>query len=70
MLSGPLTGYTRATIVTPEALRLELARVRRTGVATSEDELAPGSTSCAAPVIGPPGMGTGRDLHPREDRGT
>jgi DNA-binding IclR family transcriptional regulator len=57
VLSGPLTRYTRATIVAPEALRLELARVRRTGVATSEDELAPGSTSCAAPVIGPAGVG-------------
>ncbi|MDT2006570.1 hypothetical protein FXW78_21495 [Rhodococcus opacus] len=57
VLSGPLIGYTPATIVTAETLRLELARVRRDGVATSEDELTPGSTSCAALATGPAEMG-------------
>lgn len=57
VLSGPLTGYTPATIVTAETLRGELARVRRDGVATSEDELTPGSTSCAALATGPAEMG-------------
>ena len=58
VLDRPLIGFTPATIVTAEALRLELARVRRTGVAISEEQLTPGSISCAALAAGPAGVGS------------
>ncbi|MFC9557006.1 IclR family transcriptional regulator [Rhodococcus sp. NPDC056960] len=58
VLEGELIGYTPATITDPSALRSELARVRRTGAATSIDELTPGSASCAALAAGPPEVGS------------
>lgn len=57
VLSGPLIGYTHTTIVSPRELRLELAHVRRSGVATCEEELTRGSISCAALAVGPPEVG-------------
>lgn len=57
VLALPLARYTPNTITNPEVLRLELERIRRDGVATSENELTPGSVSCAAPVFGPPEVG-------------
>jgi DNA-binding IclR family transcriptional regulator len=57
VLALPLARYTPNTITDPEVLRLELERIRRDGVATSENELTPGSVSCAAPVFGPPEVG-------------
>lgn len=50
IVSGELFRYTSATIVDAGDLRVELARVRRAGFATSRDELTAGSTSCAALV--------------------
>ncbi len=57
VLASPMARYTTNTHTDPEALRLELEGIRRDGVATSEDELTPGSVSCAAPVFGPPEVG-------------
>lgn len=56
VMNGALVRYTPRTVDTPEALRLALAHVRRTGVATSEEELTPASTSCAALVSGRSGQ--------------
>lgn len=57
VLAGPLPAFTANTITAPETLRAELEQVRRLGVATSVDELTPGSVSCAAPALGPPEIG-------------
>ncbi|WP_280399767.1 IclR family transcriptional regulator [Nocardia carnea] len=57
ILSKPLKAYTAETITDPNDLRYEIARVRRSGSATSVDELTPGSASCAAIVTGPPEVG-------------
>jgi DNA-binding IclR family transcriptional regulator len=47
---GPLEPLTPATIVDPDQLASELARVRREGVAAAIDELEVGLSSLAAPV--------------------
>ncbi|MFK0007713.1 IclR family transcriptional regulator [Paenarthrobacter sp. NPDC090520] len=57
VLASPLARYTTNTHTDPEVLRLELDRIKIDGVATSENELTPGSVSCAAPVFGPPEVG-------------
>lgn len=57
IIDGPLKAYTPATITDPTELRYEIARVRRSGTATSVEELTPGSASCAALVVGPPETG-------------
>lgn len=57
VLAEPLARYTPNTISDAEVLRLELERIRRDGVATSQNELTPGSVSCAAPIFGPPEVG-------------
>jgi DNA-binding IclR family transcriptional regulator len=49
---APLEGLTEQTIVDPERLAAELARVRRSGMATAIDELEVGLTAVAAPVRG------------------
>jgi DNA-binding IclR family transcriptional regulator len=49
---SPLTAYTEHTIVGPEPLRAELARVRRDGFARAIDELELGLAAIAAPVRG------------------
>ena len=46
----PLPGFTPRTIVDPEALTRELARVRRRGYAVSAEELEPGFVAVGAPV--------------------
>jgi DNA-binding IclR family transcriptional regulator len=47
-----LRKHAPATITDPRRLRSELARVRRTGLATAVDELEPGLAAMAAPVRG------------------
>jgi IclR family acetate operon transcriptional repressor len=49
---GPLEPLTPATIVDPDQLATELARVRRDACATAIDELEIGLSSLAAPVVG------------------
>ena len=49
---GPLEPLTKATIVDPDQLATEIARVRRDGCATAVDELETGLSSLAAPVAG------------------
>ncbi len=48
---GPLEPLTPATIVEPERLTTEIARVRRDGYATAVDELEIGLSGLAAPVL-------------------
>ena len=48
---GPLERLTPATIVDPDELATEIARVRRDGYATAIDELETGLSSLAAPVL-------------------
>jgi IclR family transcriptional regulator, acetate operon repressor len=48
---GPLQPLTPATIVEPERLATEIARVRRDGYATAVDELETGLSGLAAPVL-------------------
>ena len=57
VMASPLARYTTNTHTDAVALRLELDQIRTGGVATSENELTPGSISCAAPVFGPPEVG-------------
>ena len=47
---GPLEALTPATIVDPDRLAIEIARVRRDGCAAAIDELEVGLASLAAPV--------------------
>lgn len=47
---GPLEPLTAATIIDPDELATEIARVRRDGCATAIDELEIGLSSLAAPV--------------------
>ncbi len=47
---SPLAAFTPRTIVTPTALRRELARVDARGYATSVEELEPGFVAVGAPV--------------------
>ena len=49
---GPLELFTPATIVDPDQLATEVARVRREDCATAVDELETGLSSLAAPVVG------------------
>lgn len=50
-LAEPLPALTEQTIVDPDCLRRELARVRQEGVALAVGELEPGFTAVAAPVV-------------------
>lgn len=50
-----LTGYTEATITSPQRLHEELERVRREGYAVAVDELQLGLTAVAAPIRNPHG---------------
>ncbi|MBX6349982.1 MAG: IclR family transcriptional regulator [Clostridia bacterium] len=51
-LAGPLEAMTPRTLVDPEALRAELARIRERGYDVSRGHLTPGVTAVAAPVFG------------------
>lgn len=55
-LAGELAPWTPNTITDPEALRNELERVRRTGVAFDREEIITGLTCIAAPIMGPDGV--------------
>ncbi len=55
-LAGPLTRFTARTIVSPAALRAELARIREQGFATAEEEREPELNAVAAPVYGAQGQ--------------
>jgi DNA-binding IclR family transcriptional regulator len=48
-----LSAYTPRTIVDPQRLRRDLARVRRQGFAESEGEITPGARSVGVPVRSP-----------------
>jgi IclR family transcriptional regulator, acetate operon repressor len=48
----PIASHASATITDPERLRVELARIRRSEIATAIDELEPGLAAVAAPVRG------------------
>jgi DNA-binding IclR family transcriptional regulator len=50
LLAHPLERLTRKTITDPNRLRAELARVRRTGVAVSNEEFEEGCVGISAPV--------------------
>ncbi|GGP13337.1 IclR family transcriptional regulator [Nonomuraea glycinis] len=50
VIAGGLTRYTAATIVDPDRLKAELARVRESGYATSEQERNEGVRAVAVPV--------------------
>ncbi|MGZ8716513.1 MAG: IclR family transcriptional regulator, partial [Gaiellaceae bacterium] len=54
-LIGALDALTPRSIVDPDKLDAELARVRGRGYATSIDELEHGLSALAAPVFGPAG---------------
>ena len=51
-LSGPLEQLTTSTITSQEALREEIAVIRRKGFAISDGERLEGAASVAAPVLG------------------
>jgi DNA-binding IclR family transcriptional regulator len=53
LVEAGLPRYTPCTIVVPGQLRRALAEVRRTGIAYAREEMALGSLSVAAPVLGP-----------------
>ncbi|MFE9959291.1 IclR family transcriptional regulator [Micromonospora sp. NPDC005299] len=59
ILSEPLERLTDQTIVDVAALRDELARIRRSGVATSLGERQAGAGSVAAPLLGLDGYSVG-----------
>lgn len=74
----PMTAHTERTITTPEALRAELNKVKLEGFALDREELSPGLTCIAAPILdrqgravaaigmaGPTGRMTGGDLEER-----
>lgn len=50
-LSAGLRRYTPDTITDPDVLRSELRRVRRTGIATDREEIAPDFCCIAAPLL-------------------
>lgn len=50
-LAGDLQALTGQTVVDPAALRVELARIRELGYASSYGERKPGAASVAAPVF-------------------
>ena len=51
VMSKPLRRYTESTIVDHRRLATSLRRVRTSGVAYVFDEMSPGATSVAAPII-------------------
>jgi DNA-binding IclR family transcriptional regulator len=51
VLKAPIQAFTPKTLVKPDALRLELERVRRSRVRVSVDDYAIGEFSVAAPVL-------------------
>ncbi|GAA5055572.1 DNA-binding IclR family transcriptional regulator [Thermocatellispora tengchongensis] len=53
LLAAPLPAYTPGTITDPARLRAELAEIRRTGMAHTQEEMTIGACSAAAPVRGP-----------------
>jgi len=56
LLAGaPLRNMTGETIVDPDALRAELARVAESGIATERDEAVIGDSGLGAPIYGPTG---------------
>ena len=50
-LTAGLRRFTPATITEPDVLRADLRRVRRTGIATDREEIAPDFCCIAAPVL-------------------
>jgi DNA-binding IclR family transcriptional regulator len=50
-LASPLTKFTPSTVTAPEVLRRRLAEIRATGVARMSEEMTPGSSSLAAPIL-------------------
>ncbi|WP_432840018.1 IclR family transcriptional regulator [Dactylosporangium sp. CA-092794] len=50
---GSLTAFTDRTITDPAELAVELARVRREGIAFSDGEHLPGAVGIAVPLVGP-----------------
>ncbi|GAA2876611.1 IclR family transcriptional regulator [Streptosporangium fragile] len=52
VLAKELPSYTPNTVVDPARLRAELAEVRRTGVACTQEEMSVGTCSVAVPVRG------------------
>jgi DNA-binding IclR family transcriptional regulator len=55
-LAGPLPRFTPRTIVHPDVLRTELARIREQGYAMAEEEREPELNAIAAPVYGAQGQ--------------
>ncbi|HKC74548.1 MAG TPA: IclR family transcriptional regulator [Chloroflexota bacterium] len=55
-LAGPLPRFTPRTLVHPEVLRAELARIREQGYAMAEEEREPELNAIAAPVYGAQGQ--------------
>lgn len=51
VLAGPLETFTAATLVGPDAVRAEVAQVRRQGWATAMDQVLTGVNALAAPVF-------------------
>lgn len=52
ILASELEACTDQTLTDPDALKAELARIRKSGYALSVSERVPGATSIAAPVFG------------------
>jgi IclR family KDG regulon transcriptional repressor len=55
-LAAPLRELTPRTVTDPERLRRHLAQIRRDGIAFDDEEVLPGLTCVAAPVMGPHGL--------------
>jgi IclR family acetate operon transcriptional repressor len=51
LLMAPLQPLTEQTVVDPEQLRRDLARIRQEGIAITVGELEPGFVAVAAPVM-------------------
>jgi DNA-binding IclR family transcriptional regulator len=56
-LSAPLERFTAHTIVDPDVMRRELAKIRKSGYAISDRQVELVSTSVAAPIRGPGAAG-------------
>jgi DNA-binding IclR family transcriptional regulator len=50
-LAAPLTRFTASTMTAPELLRPRLADIRAVGIAHMSEEMTPGSSSIAAPIL-------------------
>jgi IclR family acetate operon transcriptional repressor len=50
---GALKRFTDSTVVSPQALRKQIAAIRRDGVARTRDERVEGASGFAAPIFGP-----------------